>query len=120
MNIEYFSSDFSSLLSSQGILRQFTWPHTTQLNGIADRKNRLLVETTRTMLLHAKVHVHHWGDAIRIAYFLINRAPSSYINNEVIHSILFHKELSFHVAPHVFECTCFVQHLSPCLDMFVA
>ena len=42
---EYFSTAFSSFLSSQGILHQSTCPHTPQQNGIAERKNRHLIET---------------------------------------------------------------------------
>ena len=56
---EYFSSAVSSFLSSQGILHQSSCPHTPQQNGIAERKNRHLVETARTLLLHANVPVRH-------------------------------------------------------------
>ena len=55
---------FSILLNSHGILHQSTCPRTPQQNGIAERKNRHLVETTHTLLLGANVLVHYWGDAI--------------------------------------------------------
>ena len=54
---EYFSSAISSFLSAQGILHQSSCPHTPQQNGIAERKNRHLVETAQTLLLHANVYV---------------------------------------------------------------
>jgi len=56
---EYFSSTFSNVLSSHGILHQFTCPHTPQQNGIVERKNRHLVETAHTLLLSVNVLVHH-------------------------------------------------------------
>jgi len=51
---KYFSN-FSAVLSSYGILHQCTCPHTPQQNGIAERKNRLLVETTHTLLLGTNI-----------------------------------------------------------------
>ena len=53
--IEYFSMPFSSFMSSHGILHQSSCAYTPQHNGVAERKNRHLVETARTLLLHHKV-----------------------------------------------------------------
>ena len=52
---EYFSTPFSSFMSSHGILHQSSCAYTPQQNGVAGRKNRHLVETARTLLLHHKV-----------------------------------------------------------------
>jgi len=106
---EYFSHDLSSFLSSKGILHQFTCPHTPQQNGIAERKNRHLLE----------IAIHHWGDAVLTACFPINRMPSS-IENQIPHSIVCPHDLLFHVSPKVFGCTCFVHNLSPGLDKLSA
>ena len=78
---EYFSSKLSSFLSFQGILHQPTSPHTPQQNGIIEWKNRHLVETAQALLLSANVPVHHRGDAVLTACFLINRMPSSSLEN---------------------------------------
>jgi len=50
---EYFSSKFFAIWSSHGILDQPTCLNTPQQNGITKRKNKLLVETTCTLLLGA-------------------------------------------------------------------
>ncbi|RDY10498.1 hypothetical protein CR513_04973, partial [Mucuna pruriens] len=42
-------------------------------NGIAERKNRHLVETSHTLRLSANGPTNHWGEAILTACFLINR-----------------------------------------------
>ena len=52
---EYFSTSFSSFMSSHGILHQSSCAYTPQRNGVAERKIRHLVETARTLLLHHKV-----------------------------------------------------------------
>ena len=78
---EYFSTSFSSFMSSHEILRQPSCSYTPQHNGMAERKNRHLVETTRTILLHHKVLQRFWGDAILAACYLINRMPSSVLHD---------------------------------------
>ena len=52
---EYFSAPFISFMSQHGILYQSSCAHTPQQNGVAERKNRHLVETARTLLLHCHV-----------------------------------------------------------------
>ena len=59
----------SSFLSLKGILHQSTCLHTPQQNGIAERKNRHLVETAHSLMLNTNVPVHHWGDAVLTACF---------------------------------------------------
>ncbi|RVX09440.1 Retrovirus-related Pol polyprotein from transposon RE2 [Vitis vinifera] len=50
---EYFSTPFTSFMSQHGILYQSSCAHTPQQNGLVEHKNRHLVETARTLLLHA-------------------------------------------------------------------
>ncbi|RVW97625.1 Retrovirus-related Pol polyprotein from transposon RE2 [Vitis vinifera] len=42
------------------------------LVGLPERKNRHLVETARTILLHSNVPFRFWGDAVLTACYLIN------------------------------------------------
>ncbi|XP_025983399.1 uncharacterized protein [Glycine max] len=102
------------------ILHQSTCPHTPQQNGIAERKNRHLLETARSLMLNSNVPTHHWGDAVLTACFLINRMPSSSLENQIPHSIVFPHDPLFHVSPKVFGCTCFVHDLSPGLEKLYA
>ena len=117
---EYLSQQFQTFMSSNGILHQTSCPHTPQQNGIAERKNRHLVETTRTLLLHGNVPLRFWGDAVLTACYLINRMPSSVLNNKIPHSILFPNSPLHPIPPRVFGSTCFVHNLSPGLDKLSA
>ncbi|RVX18211.1 Retrovirus-related Pol polyprotein from transposon RE2 [Vitis vinifera] len=49
---DYSRSPFTSFMSHHGILHQSSCVHIPQQNGVAERKNRHLVETARTILLH--------------------------------------------------------------------
>ena len=50
-----FSMSFSSFMSSHRIFHQSSCAYTPQQHGVAERKNRHLVETARTLLLYHKV-----------------------------------------------------------------
>ena len=52
---EYFSTPFTSFMSQRGILHQSSCAHTPQQNGVVECKNRHLVKTARTFLLHSHV-----------------------------------------------------------------
>ena len=113
---EYLSHSFKQFMASHGILHQTSCAYTPQQNGVAERKNRHLMETTRTLLIHGEVPEHFWGDAILTACYLINRMPSSVLKNNIPHSILFPHEPLHPLPLRVFGSTCFVHNFSPGLD----
>jgi len=113
---EYLSHSFKQFMASHGILHQTSCAYTPQQNGVAERKNRHLMETTRTLLIHGEVPEHFWGDAILTAYYLINRMPSSVLKNNIPHSILFPHEPLHPLPLRVFGFTCFVHKFSHVLD----
>lgn len=76
-------------MHSKGIIHQSSCPHTPQQNGAAERKHRHIVDTARTLLVNANVPLKFWGDDVLTAGYLINRMPSSVLNNQVPHSLLY-------------------------------
>ena len=78
---EYLSMPFSYFMSSHGILYQSACAYTPQQNGVAEHKNRHLVETTCTLLLHHKVPQRFWGDPSLATCYLINRMPCSVLHD---------------------------------------
>ncbi|RVW77010.1 Retrovirus-related Pol polyprotein from transposon RE2 [Vitis vinifera] len=107
-------------MSHHGILHQSSCTHTPQQNGVAERKNRHLVETARTLLLHSHVSFRFWGDAVLTACYLINRMPSSVLHDQIPHSLLFPDQPLYFLPPRVFGCTCFVHILTPGQDKLSA
>ncbi|RVW74235.1 Retrovirus-related Pol polyprotein from transposon RE1 [Vitis vinifera] len=114
------SVPFTSFMSHHGILHQSSCAHTPQQNGVAERKNRHLVETARTLLLHSNVPFRFWGDAVLTACYLINRMPSSVLHDQIPHSLLFPDQPLYFLPPRVFGCTCFVHILTPGQDKLSA
>lgn len=113
---EYFSTPLSSFMSSQGILHLSSCSHTPQQNVVAERKNRHLIETARTLLIHNHVPLRFWGDAVITTCYVINRMPSSILQYQSPHSVLYPDQNLFPLPPRVFGCTCFVHNLTPGKD----
>ncbi|RDY00402.1 hypothetical protein CR513_16423, partial [Mucuna pruriens] len=60
-----------------------TPPKTPQLNGLAERMNRTLIERVRCMLSEARLPKHFWGEALYTAVHVINLSPAVALNTEV-------------------------------------
>ena len=73
---EYFNSILNDYLLSHGIVHQSSCVNTPQQNGIAERKNRHLLDVARSLMFSTHVPKFFWGEAILIAAYLINRMPS--------------------------------------------
>jgi len=115
---EYLSHSFKQFMASHGILHQTFCVYIPQQNGVAERKNRHFIETTRTLLFHGEVLEHFWGDAILTACYLISRMPSLVLKNNTPHFILFPHEHLHPLPLRVFGSICFVHNFSPSLDKF--
>lgn len=69
---EYISHMFKEFLASKGIVHQLSCPYTPQQNGLAERKNRHLIETALALLTTAKLPLMFWFYVVTHATFLIN------------------------------------------------
>ncbi|KAK2966731.1 hypothetical protein RJ640_024398 [Escallonia rubra] len=100
-------------MNQHGILHQSSCTDTPAQNGVAERKNRHLLETARALLFQMKVPKPFWADAISTACFLINRMPSTVLHGDVPYSVLFPTKPLFPVEPRIFGSTCFVRDVRP-------
>ena len=72
---EYESSAFNSFVQSLGIIHETIAPYSPASNGVAERKNRTLIELTNAMLIESGAPIHFWGEAILTACYVLNRVP---------------------------------------------
>ena len=77
---EYFKHELTEFMHSVAIIHQTTCSYSPQQNGVAKRKDRQLLEVTRSPLIRGHIPSHLWGDALNLAIYLINRTPSSILN----------------------------------------
>lgn len=73
---------FSTYIITNGILHESSYVDTLSKNGVAERKNKHLLETTTTLLFRMKVLKTIVVDATFIACFLINQMPLYVLNGE--------------------------------------
>ncbi|GKA95622.1 ribonuclease H-like domain-containing protein [Tanacetum coccineum] len=57
----------------KGIKREFSVARTPQQNGVAERKNRTLIEAARTMLADSKLPTTFWAEVVNTACYVQNR-----------------------------------------------
>jgi transposase InsO family protein len=69
---EYQSTDFISKLQSLGIVHQLTISHSPQQNGLAERMNRTLVGSAKSMLHAAGLSQGFWLEAVATANHVRN------------------------------------------------
>ena len=46
------------------------------MNGIAERRNRTLQDMVRSMMAESSLHIRLWGEALKIAIYLLKRVPT--------------------------------------------
>ncbi|KAJ9536784.1 hypothetical protein OSB04_un000008 [Centaurea solstitialis] len=70
---EYYNPRY---FESTGIVHQVTAPYTPQQNGIAERKNRTLMEMVNSMMSYSGLSSGFWGEALLTSCYILNRVPS--------------------------------------------
>ncbi|UYV67624.1 hypothetical protein LAZ67_5001398 [Cordylochernes scorpioides] len=73
---EYVNRQVEDFLNQSGIKHQLTVPYSPAQNGVAESKNRSLMEMTRCMLFDSGLPQSLWAEAVTTANYLHNRIPS--------------------------------------------
>lgn len=73
---EYTSGEFRQHLDDCGIRHERSVPKTPEQNGKAERLNRTLLESVRSMLADSGLAKKFWAEAMATAVFLRNRSPT--------------------------------------------
>ncbi|KAJ0885211.1 putative RNA-directed DNA polymerase [Helianthus annuus] len=105
---EYFSESFRSFCLQNGIVHESSCIHTPTQNGVAERKNRHLLEVARALLFQMTVPKPFWANAVSTACFLINRMPSIVLNGDIPFLVLCPEKPLYPIPPKIFGSTCFV------------
>ena len=78
--MKFCEREFDEFCKNEGIVRHHTVRMTPQQNGVAERMNRTLLERARCMISNAGLAKDFWVEAISMACYIVNRAPSAALN----------------------------------------
>ncbi|GJU59557.1 putative ribonuclease H-like domain-containing protein [Tanacetum coccineum] len=71
---EFKNKEMNQFCKRKGIKREFSVAETPQQNGVAERKNKTLIEATRKMLADSKLPTTFWAEAVNTACYVQNRS----------------------------------------------
>lgn len=75
--LEFVNEGIAKLCEEKGICHQRTCVYTPEQNGRAERENRTIVESVRTLLHSSGLDETFWAEAANAVVFTVNRAGSS-------------------------------------------
>ncbi|GKD08430.1 putative ribonuclease H-like domain-containing protein, partial [Tanacetum coccineum] len=70
---EFKNKEMNQFCERKGIKREFSVARTPQQNGVAERKNRTLIEAARTMLADSKLPTTFWAEVVNTTCYVQNR-----------------------------------------------
>ena len=85
---EFTSNEFKLFCENYGISRHLTAPYSPQQNGVVERRNRTLMEMTRSILKHMSVPNYLWGEGVRHSTYLINRVATKTLESMTPYEVL--------------------------------
>jgi hypothetical protein len=71
---------FAKFLEENGIVAQYTMPGSPDQNGVAERRNRTLLDMVRSMIRSSKLPKSLWIDALKTAVYILNRVPTKAVS----------------------------------------
>ena len=80
---QYKSNEFLDYCKDHGIKKQFTTSYTPQQNGVAERKNRTIMEMARSMLKGKNLPNEYWVEVVSCYVYILNRSPTKIVRDMV-------------------------------------
>jgi hypothetical protein len=104
---EFINRAADHFLRQHGVTRQVTTAYTSSQNGVAERFNRTIMDTVRSMLHHANLADSFWPLAVQAATYVRNRCPTAAVQHMTPHQAWYGHRPELH-SLRVFGC---VAHL---------
>jgi hypothetical protein len=114
---EFKNYTLNDFLSDEGIRHQYSAAYTPQQNGVAERKNRTLMDMARSMMAEYKSRYNFWAEAISTACHSSNRLYLRKGLNKTPYEILTGNKPNISYFK-VFGCKCFYKIKGVCLSKF--
>jgi hypothetical protein len=70
---------FAKFLQEHGIVAQYTMPGSPDQNGVAERRNRTLLDMVRSMLSSSNLPKTLWIESLKTIVYILNRVPTKVV-----------------------------------------
>lgn len=108
---EYINNEMQMFCKNNSIRHQTSCANTPEQNGVAERRNRQILEIVRASLFDMKVPRQFWGEAVRTAAYVMNQTPSRVIDFQTPLQYLqklVEVPMGPNLEPKIFGCTAYV------------
>jgi hypothetical protein len=109
---EFASNSLKDHLQSRGIQHEKTPAYTPEMNGVAERINRTLVESAKAMLHEAGLPDSYWAEAIATACYLRNIMPTARLGPTTTPYEAWYSRIPTYDHLRIFGSECWV-HIPP-------
>ncbi|CEG38559.1 FOG: Transposon-encoded proteins with TYA, reverse transcriptase, integrase domains in various combinations [Plasmopara halstedii] len=101
---EFVNKTTAEICQQNEIVHQRSVPYSPKQNGVAERMNRTIMETARSMLHYKSVSTDWWTEAVNTAVYLVNRSSNT------AHTDITPYELAFKMKPQIDHSRVFDSH----------
>lgn len=114
---EFDDEECRKFFQAQGIMHQTSCNYRPQQNARVERKHRHVLEVARALMFQSGLHLSFWGESVLTAAFIINRLPSSILNNKCPYELLYNKPVDYNQIK-AFGCLAFAMNPVHTTDKF--
>ncbi|KAJ9545567.1 hypothetical protein OSB04_025274 [Centaurea solstitialis] len=104
---EFKNSTLETFFDQKGISQNFSSVRTPQQNGVAERRNRTLIEAVRSMLSEANLATQFWAEAVNTACYTQNRSLIVKRFRRTPYELFRNRKPSIEHL-HIFGCVCYI------------
>ena len=79
---KFNSNEFNICCEESDIHRELTAPYTLEQNGVAEQKNRTVVEMARSMMAASGISKEFWAEGVATTVYLLNISPTKAVRNQ--------------------------------------
>ncbi|GFY51385.1 retrovirus-related Pol polyprotein from transposon TNT 1-94 [Trichonephila inaurata madagascariensis] len=102
------NSTVKSILEKFGISSRMLMPYTPEQNGAAERENRTIVGSAKSIIYATNLPLKLWEEAVNTSVYVLNRTGATSVKKKCPYELWFSKQVISTDHLRVFGTECFV------------